>query len=430
LSVKGESKGVRVRVLGSGREVGRAAIAIEHRERLVLLDYGFNFDENDQPIYPLHVRPKDVEALVLTHSHLDHIGAAPSLYISVKPRLLGTSLTFDVSRVLLYDMIKLNGPNLIFDTRTVDEMLAVAESVDYERPVEAGDFTLTLANSGHIPGSASVLVDVGDHKILYTSDMNTIETKLTPSHRLAGVKADTVIIESTYSNVTHPDRSLTEKEFVEAAQDVVKRGGKVLVPAFSVARGQEIMSVLEERQFSWPVWVDGMIRNVLDLYLAHSSFLRDPRLLARAAENQKVVKGWSERKRALKEPGVIIASAGMLKGGPSLYYYARMVGNERDAVFLVSYQAPNTPGRLALEDGVFFDGERKAPVKARLQLFDFSSHTDWKGVIQTLRQVSGLQRVVLVHGEPDGQVLLANRIREELGVDVIVPQNGDVIELG
>jgi len=274
-----------------------------------------------------------------------------------------------------------------------------------------------------------VLVDVGDHKILYTSDMNTVETKLTSSHRLAGVKADTVIIESTYSNMTHPDRSLTEKEFVEAVQDVVKRGGKVLVPAFSVARGQEIMSVLEERQFSWPVWVDGMIRNVLDLYLAHSSFLRDPRLLARAAENQKVVKGWSERKRALKEPGVIIASAGMLKGGPSLYYYARMVGNERDAVFLVSYQAPNTPGRLALEEGVFFDGERKAPVKARLQLFDFSSHTDWRGVIQTLRQVSGLQRVVLVHGEPDGQVLLANRIREELGVDVIVPQNGDVIEL-
>ncbi|MGC9210388.1 MAG: MBL fold metallo-hydrolase [Acidilobus sp.] len=420
---------VKIKVLGSGMEVGRAAIAIEFNGRNVLLDYGVNFDENDVPIYPIHIRPRDVEALVLTHSHLDHVGAAPSLYMSVRPRLLATSLTLDVTRVLLYDMIKLNGPNLIFDTKSVDDMLAVAEETEYERPVEVGDFMLTLMYSGHIPGSASAIVDVGGHRILYTSDMNTIETKLTSPNKLAGVKADTVIIESTYSNVTHPERRKTEDDFYEGVLDVVRRGGKVLVPAFSVARGQEIMCLLEERGFGWPVWIDGMIRTVTDLYLAHSAFLRDPRLLARAVENQRVVKGWNDRKRALREPGVIIASAGMLKGGPSLYYYARLVSNEKDAVFLVSYQAPNTPGRMALEDGVYFDGERKVPVKARLQLFDFSSHADWRGVIQTLRQVVGLQRVILVHGEPDGQVALAKRVREELGVDVMVPKNGDVIEL-
>ncbi|MGC9071224.1 MAG: MBL fold metallo-hydrolase [Acidilobus sp.] len=426
---EGVKKTVKVKVLGSGMEVGRAAVAIEYRGRNVLLDYGVNFDENDAPIYPIHIRPKDLEALVLTHSHLDHVGAAPSLYMSVRPRLLATSLTLDVTRVLLYDMIKLNGPNLIFDTKSVDDMWGVAEETDYERPVESGDFMLTLMYSGHIPGSASVIVDVGGHRVLYTSDMNTIETKLMSPSKLDGVKADMVIIESTYSNMTHPERRRTEDDFYDSIADVVKRGGKVLVPAFSVARGQEIMCLLEERGFSWPVWIDGMIRTITDLYLAHSAFLREPRLLARAVEDQRVVKGWSDRKKALREPGVIIASAGMLKGGPSLYYYSRLVSNEKDAVFLVSYQAPNTPGRVALEEGVFFDGERKIPVKARLQLFDFSSHADWRGVIQTLRQIVGLQKVVLVHGEPDGQALLANRIREELGIDVIVPRNGDVIEL-
>ena len=420
---------VRIRILGSGREVGRAAIAVEHRGRSVLLDYGVNFDENDMPVYPIHIRPREVEGVVLTHSHLDHIGAAPSLYISVRPRLIATPLTIDVSRVLLYDMIKINGPNLIYDVKTVDDMIQVAEAVEYERPVELGDFLVTLMYSGHIPGSASAIVDVGGHRILYTSDMNTIETKLMSPQRLNGAKADTVIIESTYSNVTHPDRRRTEDEFYEDVVDVVKRGGKVLVPAFSVARGQEIMCLLEERGFGWPVWIDGMIRTITDLYLAHSAFLRQPRLLARALEEQRVVKGWSDRKKALREPGVIIASAGMLKGGPSLYYYSRLVSNERDAVFLVSYQAPNTPGRLALEEGVFYDGDRKVPVRARLQLFDFSSHADWRGVIETLRGIVGLQRVVLVHGEPDGQIFLANRIREELGVDVVVPSNGDVVEL-
>ncbi len=420
---------VRLRILGSGREVGRAAIAVEYNGKSVLLDYGVNFDENDLPIYPIHIRPKEVEGVVLTHSHLDHIGAAPSLYISVRPRLLATPLTLDVSRVLLYDMIKINGPNLIFDTKSVDDMLSTAEETEYERPAELGEFMVTLMYSGHIPGSASAIVDVGGHRILYTSDMNTIETKLTSPHKLAGVKADTVVIESTYSNVTHPDRRKTEDEFYQDVVEVVKRGGKVLVPAFSVARGQEIMCLLEERGFGWPVWIDGMIRTITDLYLAHSAFLRQPRLLARAVEEQRVVKGWSDRKRALKEPGVIIASAGMLKGGPSLYYYARLVSNDKDGVFLVSYQAPNTPGRLALEEGAFFDGERKVPVRARLELFDFSSHADWRGVIETLRQVVGLQRVVLVHGEPDGQVFLANRIREQLGLDVVVPSNGDVLEL-
>ncbi|ADL18951.1 Putative exonuclease [Acidilobus saccharovorans 345-15] len=418
----------KVRILGSGREVGRAAIGVEHRGRMVLLDYGVNFDENEQPIYPLHVRPKDVEALVLTHSHLDHVGAAPALFISVKPRLLATPLTLDVTRLLLYDMIKLNGPNLIFDNSTVDDMLGVAESVDYERSFELDDFTLTLMSSGHIPGSASVLVDVNGRKVLYTSDMNTIETKLMNPHKLTGVKADAVIIESTYSTVTHPERENTEKEFYESVEDVVKRGGTVLVPAFSVARGQEIMCLLEEKGFGWPVWIDGMIRSVTDLYLAHSSFIKDPRLLAKALEDQKVVKGWGDRKKALKKPGVIISSAGMLKGGPSLYYYTRMVQNEKDAVFLVSYQAPGTPGRQALEEGVFFDGERKLPVKARLQIFDFSSHTDWKGVLQTLKSLAGVRKVILVHGEPQGQMRLASKIKDELGdVEVLVPQNGDEI---
>ena len=210
--------------------------------------------------------------------------------------------------------------------------------------------------------------------------------------------------------------------------EVYRRGGTVLVPAFSVSRGQEIISILAERGFEGPVWIDGMIRQVTDLYLAHGDYLRSPTLLAEAAAQYRMVRGWQDRRRAYKKPGVIVASAGMLKGGPSLYYLKKIFQDPRNAVFLVSYQAPGTPGRTIVEEGVF--GEERLPVKARVQWFDFSSHTDQRGILETLHGIVGLERVVLVHGDPQVQEVLAARIREELpGVEVLVPGNGEEIVL-
>ncbi len=419
---------VKLKILGSGREVGRAAIAVERNGRCVVLDYGVNFDEQDNPIFPGHVRPRDIEALVLTHSHLDHIGAAPSLFVSIKPRLIATPLTLDVSRLLLYDMIKLNGPMLTYDEATVDDMLSVGEAVGYGREVEAGDFALELLYNGHIPGSASVLVKADGRRILYTSDMNTIDTKLMEAGKLSGVRADTVIVESTYGASNHPPRHEMERLFYEAVVEVVRKGGTALVPSFSVSRGQEIMSILAENNFDYPVWVDGMIRQVTDLYLAHGEYLRDPELLAKAASAFRMVRGWQDRRRAYKKPGVIIASAGMMKGGPSLYYLKKIAGDPKNAVFLVSYQAKGTTGRRIIEEGLY--GEANLPVRARVQWFDFSSHTDQKGILTTLKSIRGLERVVLVHGDPSVQEILKKRILEELGdVEVIVPSNGDEIPL-
>ncbi len=419
----------RIRILGSGREVGRAAILVEDGNgRGLLLDYGVNFDEHDNPIFPGHVRPRDLEAMVLTHSHLDHIGAAPSLYISLMPPLYATPLTLDVSRLLLYDMIKLNGPMLPFDEYSVDEMLGNATSLHYGEEVEAGPFTFRLLDSGHIPGSASVLVEVDGARILYTSDLNNIHTKLVSPAKLDGVRADVVIIESTYGDSNHPPREETEERFYQSVREVVEAGGTVLVPSFSVSRGQEIMSILAERGFDYPVWVDGMIRQVTELYLAHSRYLNRPTLLEEAASEYRMVRGWQDRRRAYKRPGVIIASSGMIKGGPSLYYLKKMATNERNAIFLVSYQAPGTNGRQVIEKGVY--GEEEIPVKARVEWFDFSSHIDQKGILEVLKGVNGVKKVVLVHGDPQAQDALRARIEEELGLEVETPGSGDFIELG
>ncbi len=419
--------GVRIKILGSGREVGRAAILVEYQGRGLLLDYGVNFDENDVPVYPGHVRPRDLEAVVLTHSHLDHIGAAPSLYVSVKPPLYGTVLTFDVSRLLLYDMIKLNGMYLTYDEQSVDDMLRDARPLEYGEEVQAGPFAFKLLYSGHIPGSASVLVEVAGRRILYTSDVNVIETKLVEPAKLDGVKADVVIVESTYGASNHPPRSITEERFYRAVREVVEKGGTVLVPAFSVSRGQEIMALLADKGFEYPVWVDGMIRQVAELYAAHKRFLSKPGLLLKAIAEFRFVRGWQDRRRAFKKPGVIIASAGMLKGGPSLYYLRKMAADPKNGVFMVSYQGPRTPGRMILEEGVF--GEERIPVAARVEWFDFSSHIDQEGIIKLLRGLVGVEKVILVHGQYEAQQALAARIKSELGIEeVLIPENGETLE--
>ena len=416
-----------VRILGSGREVGRAAVLVESGGRGLLLDYGVNFDEMDRPVFPEHVRPKDLDGVVLTHSHLDHVGASPVLYISMSPPLAATPVTLDVSRLLLYDMIKLNGPFLPYDEQSVDDMLSRSVSVGYGDEVELGRFSVKLLYSGHIPGSAAVLVEVDGRRILYTSDLNTIETKLMAPADLAGVKADVVIIESTYGDTTHPPRRETEDRFYRAVREVVEAGGTVLVPAFSVSRGQEILALLAERGFEYPVWYDGMVRQVAEIYAANPGYLRDPALLEKALSMYRSVQGWSDRRRAFKRPGVIVASSGTLKGGPSLYYLRKMAMNPRNAVFLVSFQPPGTPGRSILEAGFYEDPQLQ--VEARVEWFDFSSHTDQRGVMETLRGLNGVEKVVLVHGEPESQEALAAVIREELGLDVEIPNNGDIIEV-
>jgi putative mRNA 3-end processing factor len=325
-------------------------------------------------------------------------------------------------------MIKLNGMYLPFDEKSVDDMLSAAEPVEYNVEVEAGEFVFKLLYSGHIPGSASVLVEVDGRRILYTSDVNVIYSKLVAPAKLKGVKADVVIVESTYGATNHPPREEVEERFYRSVREVVESGGTVLVPAFSVARGQEIASLLAERDFDYPVWIDGMVRQVAEIYASHKEYLFLPALLLKALRDFSVVRGWQDRKKAFKKPGVIIASAGMLKGGPSLYYLRKMAADKRNAVFLVSYQAPGTPGRMILEEGVF--GEERLPVMARVEWFDFSSHIDQRGVLELLRGINGVEKVVLVHGEPRAQEVLAEKIREELGIEnVEIPANGDTVEV-
>jgi len=358
--------------------------------------------------------------------HLDHIGAAPLLYSSVQPRAFSTRLTRHLSRLMLEDFLKLSGYYLDFEINEVNRLLSQIEDVKHGDRVKAGEFEIEFFHSGHIPGSVATRVVTPDGSILYTSDVNTITTKLVSGARLEGVEAETVVIESTYGNADHPRREDVEKRFIDSVKEVLSSGGTVLVPVFSVGRGQEVMAILEENEIS-PVYVDGMVRSATEMMLENGEFLKDPSLLRRARENQTFLGSWQDRRYAWKRGGVIVSSSGMLKGGPSRYFLRKIHDNPRNAVFLVSYQGRGTPGRMLIEKGIFEEGGPQ--VRARVEWMDFSSHAGRSGLIEVLKMVKGVERIVLVHGEESVQREFASTIKETMGIEPLIPSTGETLEI-
>jgi len=389
-----------------------------------LLDYGVMV--NHEPGFPMHVPPKDVDAIILTHSHLDHSGAVPIFHIQERKPVYGTRLSFDLANVLISDFIHLSGYYLPFEYIELRSMLRSCVHVDYRTKQTIGDVHFQLLDSGHLPGSAQVLVENDEKRLLYTSDYNTLDTRLLPGADKNYGELDVIIIESTYADEEHPNRATLEKEFVESVIEVVEDGGTVLVPAFSVGRSQEVSCILAAHHFEYPVTIDGMTREVNRILMNHVAYLRDPKLFMDAVHSATWVEGWKDRRTATKKPGVVISPAGMLKGGPSVFYVQKVGKKQHNAVFLVSYQVPGTPGRELLEKGrCVIDGKMRK-VKARVERFDFSSHCGASQLQETVKGLEGNPTVYVVHGAEGNCERFAKWIKEETGLKALAPKAGDV----
>ncbi len=421
-----------LKILGGGQEVGRAAYLIIDKNKYFLLDYGVNFDEEDHPQFPLHVRPIDLSGIAITHAHLDHIGAAPLLYITGKPPLYVTKPTLDIGKLLIDDFLKLNAYYVDYDIGEFETMATKAKFMEYGVEEEAGEYTLLFTDAGHILGSSMIYLETpSGHRILYTGDVNTIQTWTLNRAQLWPIKIGTLIIESTYGSTKHPPRHMSEKRLIDAIEEVIDSGGTVLIPAFSVGRTQEVMCLVQAELPHVNIYVDGMSRDITNIYLKYKHFLRDPAMFQKAVENTFFIRGWSDRRKAWKAPSVIISSAGMLKGGPSVYYLKKISDNPKNAVFLVSYQAPNAPGHTLLEKGKLEELGIEE-MRARLEWFDLSSHAGKDGLLLImLRYKHVLKNIVIIHGEPESTTKLASMAREALGKDINIytPVNGEEVKL-
>jgi len=413
--------------LGGTREVGRIAITVKTEKTQVLLDYGAMLDR--EPGFPMHISPKDVDAIILSHSHLDHSGAIPIFYIEGKKPLYANKLTTELGQLLISDFIHLSSYYLPFEYLELKSMITSSRHLDFNTEQKVGDIAFQFKNAGHIPGSAQTLIEAEGKRILFTGDFNITDTRLLEGAKMNYGDLDVVIMESTYATEEHTERKQLEKNFVDECTDVVGKGGMALVPAFGVGRSQELACVLAAHHFEYPVTLDGMAREVSRVIMNYPQFLRDPRAFTDAMHLTEWVEGWRDRRKAARTPGVIISPAGMLKGGPAMFYISKIAKKSNNAIFLVSYQIPGTPGKELLEKGICNIDGKMRKVKARVKHFDFSSHCGAGELKEAAKRLGGKPRIFVVHGAERNCEYFAGWARDELGLDSVAPRTGDVFKV-
>lgn len=413
-----------IKFLGGAGEVGRAAVLVKTSSGSILFDYGVNFDSQGRPVFPGHVRPKDLIAVVLSHAHLDHSGALPSLYVSVKPPVYATPLTMELSDVMYTDMIKLSGYYLPYTHEEVKATMDSAIPLTYGEPVElAPDIILTVYNAGHVPGSAISVLEAEGRTVVFTGDFNLRDTALLKGSDIYNLPKDPdfVIMEATYAMADHPPRETLESEFISAVKEVLEGGGTVLIPSFALGRAQEILLTLAKYDIG-PIYVDGLARQVNVIVGKYPHLLNDYNLYRKAMEYAVEIPNAYVRKKAVgAEPSVIVSPAGMLKGGASLYYFKRLAADPKNAVILPSFQAPNTPGFDILSKGEALVDGTTIKVRARVEWFDFSAHSGRRELIEFAQRFSVNTRIILFHAEPQASLQLASEMALKGFDNIYVP---------
>jgi len=409
-----------IECLGGAGEVGRSAILVNDS---LLLDYGVK--TANPPQYP--VGDVDPDAVVVSHGHLDHAGAVPALLSgSARPPIHWTPPTRALALRLAEDTLKLHGqtPQCPFTGTDVRRVTQVSETHGYEEPFEAAGHEVTFYNAGHIPGSAHVLVDDGETRLLYTGDYHTDRQRLV-TETTARPDADVVVTESTYSDVEHSERDRLEASFVESVRTTLWQGGTVVVPVFAIGRAQEILLLCAANDID--CYLDGMAREITRTLRQYPDYVRDPAALRRAVSNARFVTGRDgQRARLTGKNTVIVTTAGMLGGGPVVSYIPRIRGDPTNKITLTGYQVEGTPGRELVETGsAAFDGQ-VMPVSAQVEQYDFSAHADRDGLRAFLSEYRETP-VVVNHGDACKQ--FADRLAAD-GYETSAPDLGETLQVG
>jgi len=418
---------LQVKVLGAAKEVGRSAFQVNCDGTVFLLDYGVEL--GNEPSYPIEVNPHDITAAIITHAHLDHSGNIPSLFARGSTDVYATPPTFDLSRLLIEDMIKIEKSELRFDMSDVTKMMMYSKEIKYRERITRGNASFELRESGHVLGGASVLVEFENKRLFYTADINPKGSRMLRQADLDFGEIDLLITESTYSQTDQMPRAEAEEKFIEFAYEVLDRKGSLFVPAFSVERSQEIACVLKNANFKHRVIMDGMAVKVNEIMLRYPDFLRDPKVFSDSVHQAIWIRGEKERKSALSEPSVIISPAGMLVGGSAVFYLQQLALDKKNGIALVSYQGEGTPGRKLLETGRVSARGKEMRAEAEVRQFEFSGHADRTALFDLIGKIKGNPKVLTVHGDNESCTKFAAEIHEKFGFEAYAPNAGELITI-
>ncbi|MBN2331081.1 MAG: beta-CASP ribonuclease aCPSF1 [Candidatus Aenigmarchaeota archaeon] len=447
---------VRLSFLGGARQVGRSCILLQTSNSNIMLDCGVDVGSDTQP----HVDSPDfdmekLDAVVVSHSHLDHCGFVPWLYENgYTGPMYCTAPTRDLMVLLCLDYVDVcqrEGKNVLYTKKSIEKVVKHTVALGYGEVSDISpDVRLTLEPAGHLLGSSLVHLHIGDglHNVLYTGDMKFGPSRLFEAASTRFQRVETLLMESTYggSDDVMPGRVQTEKDMMAIIDRTMKRGGKVLIPAFAVGRAQEVMAVLAGNGFDHTVWMEGMLWDSTAIHTAYPEYLSKymQRDIFHRGINpfisdifHRVVP--KERNGILDstDPGVVIATSGMLIGGPAVEYLKALAPDKKNTLLFVGYQAEGTMGRrvqrgwkeipLSRESGK----TRSVPINLEVEtVHGLSGHSDRKQLVSYVYNLPGkLERILTNHGENFKCLELTRDLHRIFKCETIAPKNLEAVRL-
>ncbi len=421
---------MKVNVLGAANEVGRSGFLVNSGSTTLLLDYGVLFARRGTPPkYPLHVKPKDIDSIIITHAHLDHSGNVPSLFVSGNTNVYATPPTMDLSQLLIEDMLKIEKNFHAFDLPEVNNMMRNVKEIGYKEQVKRGSMSFEFRESGHVLGGSTVLVQAEGKKMFYTGDIHVKGSRMLREADLDIGEIDLLITESTYSQTNQPPRRQSEEGLLEFVNEIMDRKGVCFIPSFSVERSQEIACILKNANFKHNVYMDGMALKVNEIMFKHPSYLRDPQVFADSINDSIAIRNHQERKKSIEEPCVIISPAGMLVGGNAVFFLQQLAFDDKNGIALVSYQGEGTPGKMLLDTGKVSTRGKELKVAAEVRQFQFSGHSDRTELFDMIKTIQGNPKVLTVHGDSESCTKFAQEIHERFGFEAHAPKINETFDV-
>jgi len=454
---------IRISYLGGGRQVGRSCLLLQTPESRILLDCGVNVASDQQP-YPYLEAPEfsinDLDAVIISHAHVDHSGFLPYLFkYGYRGPVYCTEPTRDIMSLMLLDFVKIQrseGKDPIFTTEEIKEMVKHTITLEYDEVTDiTPDIRITMYNAGHILGSAMVHLHVGNglHNILYSGDQKYGKTMLLDPAVTVFPRLETLLLESTYGGKENnsSDRQTSDEALKKIVHETIGRGGKVLIPTLGVGRSQEIMIVIESMvrngiMNKTPVYIDGLIWDVTAIHTAYPEFLNSTirKLIFHKDQNPflsdifKRVGSQEERRQLIEDTGpcIILATSGMLQGGPSVEYLRHLADNKKNSMIFVNYQGEGSLGRRIQrgekEYTIGHSGKSEI-VQIKLEVHTVEGFSGHSNRTQLLNFVSNCEprpkKIIVNHGDSSRCLDLASSLHKNFRLETIAPRNLECVRI-
>jgi Cft2 family RNA processing exonuclease len=435
--------------LGAARSIGASCFRVLIGPYEVVMDTGTRPKGSD-PL-PSFEYLENPDLLLITHAHQDHIGGLPVFHrLFPATPMFCSAGTYEIAQIMLQDGLKVQERNedmeALFNADELDRSLFNLQITPSQEFEPLPGLIVKMIPAGHIVGAMCIHLQYGDRSLIYTGDYSLTNSNTTKGLRLEDLPtADILITEGTYGNINHPARKEQERGLVESVVEVIKNGGNVLIPAFALGRAQEIILILKRHAMMQgikaPIYVDGLVRRVTDTFQEHLEFL--PESVQNYAKTQSAffsntsnppvisIEHARERPLAMAKPSIIIASSGMLKGGPSVYYAQTLLERENAAIFISGYVDEESPGRyiqgIKTGESIEIDG-KEIIVRAQVKKFSLSAHVDKAAIGQVVEKVKP-KHLILIHGSPYALNGLASSSDFKSNYQVHIPELGESIDI-